>query len=205
MLCREVSARIFSRQGNPFACRPSHSDLCNDTNIQPTPRPVGASLLAMAVGQAIPILDVPASSRASPAPTVICAMTTIFKAAKPVGASLLAMAVGQAIPMLDVPASSRASPAPTVICAMTQIFKQPQNLWERACSRWHLYRRRNFSWQWPTADPPRNDRARAGRVRTGNRQSRRRGSAGSTARCRSGRGSPDRIPAYRGRPCSARQ
>ena len=55
----------------------------------------------------------PASSRASPAPTVIlCNAADIQAATNPVGASLLAMAVGQSIHLVNGLASSRAGPLP---------------------------------------------------------------------------------------------
>ena len=42
--------------------------------------------------------------------------------------------------------SSRASPAPTGMRAAAQIHSLPQNLWERACSRWLCVRRLGFCW-----------------------------------------------------------
>ena len=47
----------------------SYTDLRNDANLRQHNKPVGASLLAMAVGQARCVLDGLASSRASLAPT----------------------------------------------------------------------------------------------------------------------------------------
>ena len=106
----------------------SHSDLGNAADVQTATNPVGASLLAMAVAQAIQgewaglIAGKPGSL------SDLGNGTDIQAATKPVGASLLAMAVGQAIHLVNGPASSRASPAPTVICVTPQIFRQPQNL-----------------------------------------------------------------------------
>ncbi|VVQ31179.1 hypothetical protein PS943_02275 [Pseudomonas fluorescens] len=64
----------------------------------------------------------------------------------------------------------------------------------------------NLSWQWLATNPSPNDHAHVPcHGHTANRRSHRRESAGSTARCRSSRGWPGRSPAYRCRPCSARQ
>ena len=61
----------------------------------------------------------------------------------------------------------------------------------------------DFSWPSPTADPPPTAAHGAGHAHTASRQSRPRGSAAPTARCRSGHGWPGRSPACRCRPCSA--
>ncbi|RRW53077.1 hypothetical protein EGJ55_19590 [Pseudomonas moraviensis] len=72
-------------------------------------KPVGASLLAKALGQAMKMLNVPPSSRASSLPHWILRVAGIWHTPrKPVGASLLANALGQLKKMLDVPPSSRA-------------------------------------------------------------------------------------------------
>ncbi|MGF7113306.1 hypothetical protein QF017_002810 [Pseudomonas laurylsulfatiphila] len=74
---------------------------------------VGAGLPAKAVCQSILMLEVLASSRASPLPQGSPVNTRFVYGRNPnVGAGLLAKAVCQSILMLEVPASSRASPLP---------------------------------------------------------------------------------------------
>ncbi|NWL18119.1 hypothetical protein DM828_02080, partial [Pseudomonas umsongensis] len=66
--------------------------------------PVGASLLAKAVGQLASLLDVPPSSRASPLPHFDWWPNLDLGHDKPpVGAGLPAMAVGRSASMLNVP------------------------------------------------------------------------------------------------------
>ncbi|WP_206663089.1 hypothetical protein, partial [Pseudomonas sp. Sample_14] len=61
-------------------------------------------MLANALGQAMKMLNVPPSSRASSLPHWILHVAGILQAPrKPVGASLLANALGQAMKMLNVP------------------------------------------------------------------------------------------------------
>lgn len=63
-----------------------------------------------------------------------------------------------------------------------------------------------ISWQSPATSPPPSGHARdACHAHTANRRFHPHGSAGSTARYRSGHGLPGRSPACRGRPCSARR
>ncbi|MEI4520775.1 hypothetical protein V8J63_10120, partial [Pseudomonas sp. CCNWLW23] len=76
--------------------------ISNPTNQHRSP--VGASLLAKALGQAMKMLNVPPSSRAGSLPHWILHVAGILQAPrKPVGASLLANALGQAMKMLNVP------------------------------------------------------------------------------------------------------
>jgi len=75
--------------------------------------PVGASLLAIAVGQLAAMVNVPSSSRASSAPTLILIGREFYiHRHSPVGASLLAIAVGQLAAMVNVPSASRAGSLP---------------------------------------------------------------------------------------------
>ncbi|BBP51277.1 hypothetical protein PHLH3_09030 [Pseudomonas sp. St386] len=85
---------------------------------------VGASLLAIAVGQLARMLDVPPPSRASLAPTLDLQWTrNLCSAQFPLWEqSLLAIAVGQLAWILDVPASSRASPLPHWIFSGQEIY-----------------------------------------------------------------------------------
>lgn len=63
-----------------------------------------------------------------------------------------------------------------------------------------------FSWRWPATSPSPNGCVRGScHAHTVSRQSRPRGSAGSTAVYRSDRGWPGRSPACTDRPCSARR
>jgi len=76
-------------------------------------KPVGVSLLAMAVYQPAMMLNVPPPSRASSAPTGYLSLEFRGRTQPPVGVSLLAMAVHQPAMMPNVPPPSRASSAPT--------------------------------------------------------------------------------------------
>ncbi|PJH86206.1 hypothetical protein CVG87_25545 [Pseudomonas sp. WCS365] len=99
---------------------------------------MGASLLAIAACQLELMLDMPASSRASLAPTLDLQWTrNLCSAQFPLWEqSLLAILVGQLAWMLDVPASSRASLAPTLDLQWARNLCSAQfPLWERACSR----------------------------------------------------------------------
>ena len=75
---------------------------------------MGASLLAIAVGQLAAMLNVPPPSRASLAPTLNLGVFTdpAFTTNPLWEPSLLAMAVGQLAAMLNVPPLSRASSLP---------------------------------------------------------------------------------------------
>ena len=98
--------------------------------------PVGASLLAMTVGQLAFILNVLPLSRASSAPTgpVVCLDVPVVPSPlwEP---SLLAMTVGQLASILNVLPLSRASSAPTDPMVCLDVPVVPSPLWERACSR----------------------------------------------------------------------
>jgi hypothetical protein len=96
---------------------------------------VGAGLPAMAEYQATVMLEVRASSRASPLPQGASVNTGFVGDKNPiVGAGLLAKAGCQAIVMLDVRASSRASPLPQGCLVNTGFVGDKIQLWERACS-----------------------------------------------------------------------
>ncbi|TNF84177.1 hypothetical protein FGE05_08235 [Pseudomonas sp. ICMP22404] len=74
---------------------------------------MGASLLAIAVGQLALMLDMPPPSRAGSLPQCDgCCCGYHGRHRSSVGASLLAIAVGQLALMLDMPLPSRASPLP---------------------------------------------------------------------------------------------
>jgi len=89
--------------------------------------PVGASLLANALGQAMKMLTAPPSSRASSLPHWILRVAGIWHTPqKPVGASLLANALGQAMKMLNVPPSSRAGSLPHWILRVAGVLHTPQ-------------------------------------------------------------------------------
>ncbi len=78
-----------------------------------TAPPVGASLLAIAVGQLASVLNVPPSSRASPVPRGFRVIPNLdVHHSPPVGASLLAIAVGQLAEMLNLSPPSRAGSLP---------------------------------------------------------------------------------------------
>ncbi len=99
---------------------------------------VGASLLAIAVGQLALMLDVPASSRASLAPTLDLQWArNLCLAQFPLWEqSLLAIAVGRLAWILDVPASSRASPLPHWIFSGQETCARHSFLCgSKACSR----------------------------------------------------------------------
>jgi len=102
----------------------------------------------------------------------------------------------------------RVNPQKEVCRGMWRVFRKgsglpprsprsfPRSAWERS-TVW-------FSWQSPTTDPSPNGCARGScHAHTASRQSRPRGSAGSTAAYRSDRGWPGRSPACTDRPCSA--
>ncbi len=100
---------------------------------------VGASLLAIAVGQLARMLDVPPPSRASLAPTLDLQWTrNLCSAQFPLWEqNLLAIAVGRLAWILDVPASSRASPLPHWIFSGQETCARHSSLCgSKACSRW---------------------------------------------------------------------
>ncbi|CAI8980533.1 hypothetical protein EMIT0P228_60225 [Pseudomonas brassicacearum] len=92
---------------------------------------MGASLLAIAVGQLASMLDVPASSRAGSFPQGLVLSPDAVGTRNP----LLAIAVGLLVVMLDVPASSRASSLPQGLVLNPGAVGICNLLWERACSR----------------------------------------------------------------------
>ncbi len=87
---------------------------------------LGAGLLAMAACQPVSMLDMPASSRASPLPQWNCCEHEICARQQTAGAGLLAMAACQPVSMLDASASSRASPLPQWSCCEHEICARQQ-------------------------------------------------------------------------------
>ncbi len=107
--------------------------------------PAGASLLAMAVGQATEMLAVLASSLASQLLQVLRGAWILRATGIPVGAAvrrldLPAMAVGQATEMLAVLASSLASQLPQFSEVYRDAAGSRESLWEPACWRWRWLR-----------------------------------------------------------------
>jgi hypothetical protein len=90
--------------------RISHRFLCCCKRLMLRPGScVGASLLAIAVGQSMKVLAVVPSSRAGSLPQVFVSLRYfMFRRSSNVGASLLAKAVGQSMKVLAVVPSSRA-------------------------------------------------------------------------------------------------
>ena len=101
-----------------------------------TPRkPVGASLLAKALGQAMKMLNVPPSSRAGSLPHWILRVAGVLHTPqKSVGVSLLANASGQAMKMLNVPPSSRAGSLLQGTCGEAQTCNNCRVIAIEVCS-----------------------------------------------------------------------
>ncbi|EJM26464.1 hypothetical protein PMI24_03667 [Pseudomonas sp. GM25] len=99
---------------------------------------------------------------------------------------------------LEDPIASRLAPT-VVLRTQNHCGSEPARDGDRGSAE-------DLSWQWPTTDPSPNGCARGScHAHTASRQSRPRGSAGSTAAYRSDRGWPGRSPACTDRPCSARR
>jgi len=94
-------------------------------------------------------------------------------------------------------------PAPTGICGEHTFCVQRRSCGSGLARDGDVTGAAELSWPSPAADLPPTAAHGACHARTASRQSRPRGSAAPTARCRSGHGWPGRSPACRSRPCSA--
>ncbi|CAI8702548.1 hypothetical protein EMIT0P176_100132 [Pseudomonas sp. IT-P176] len=130
------SGTIDVEWAGPIAGKPAPTVVLGCSKILGTPtQPVGAGLPAMAVCQALSMLNGPAPSRASPLPQWFWVFEDFGYTHSTCGSWLASDGGMSGTINVEWTGPIAGKPAPTVVLGVRRFWVRPLNLWELACQR----------------------------------------------------------------------